>query len=339
MPTQIARQAAILVPFDSFVHRVVISRGHSRWPSSSQQLEFPFSSPAPGRSDSRWRSSSPIAASVVWSSNKPTAVSIFQPPISPIRAPANICAAGVSPIKCASIRLSDRLPEKLSLRHAHDWLGNRPLQPSGKWRSGIRARRTAPKAGCGFPSHISIPCCTNTSRSLPGVELRYNMAFESFRARRSKSILQHYRCKNAAGKNASRPDYLVGCDGGRSNIRRALGIQYEGVFAQGMNVAVLFRSPSSQAYTPWPGGAVSDHQFSDQRRHRSRRRQRAMAFEHTQCERRTARISECAGKAARRTWRPCPIRLTCRTALDWALCRGTAISTRSRLSRRRRGPS
>jgi len=37
--------------------------------------------------------------------------------------------------------------------------------------------------------------------------------------------------------------YLGGCDGGRSDIRRALGIQYEGVFAQGMNVAVLFRSP------------------------------------------------------------------------------------------------
>src|SRR5258706_8072117 len=38
-------------------------------------------------------------------------------------------------------------------------------------------------------------------------------------------------------------DYLVGCDGGRRNIRRALGIKYDGVFSKGMTVAVLFRSP------------------------------------------------------------------------------------------------
>jgi hypothetical protein len=38
-------------------------------------------------------------------------------------------------------------------------------------------------------------------------------------------------------------DYLVGCDGGRSNVRRQLGIELQGAFSQGMNVAVLFRSP------------------------------------------------------------------------------------------------
>src|SRR5207244_287263 len=38
-------------------------------------------------------------------------------------------------------------------------------------------------------------------------------------------------------------EYLVGCDGGKSSVRHRLGIQLQGVFAQGMNVAMLFRAP------------------------------------------------------------------------------------------------
>jgi len=78
--------------------------------------------------------------------------------------------------------------------------------------------------------------------TLPTVQLRYNTALQSF-----EQDSQKVTCEIVEGKSGHNEtieaDYLVGCDGGRSNIRRALGIQYQGFFSQGKNVAVLFRSP------------------------------------------------------------------------------------------------
>lgn len=79
-------------------------------------------------------------------------------------------------------------------------------------------------------------------RALPTVELRYNTAFESFQQDDQKVSCNIIDAKTGR-EECIETGYLVGCDGGRSDIRRALDIQYEGVFAQGMNVAVLFRSP------------------------------------------------------------------------------------------------
>jgi len=79
-------------------------------------------------------------------------------------------------------------------------------------------------------------------RSLPAVELRYHTAFESFQQDDQKVSCNIIDAKTGR-EECVEAGYLVGCDGGRSDIRRALDIQYEGVFAQGMNVAVLFRSP------------------------------------------------------------------------------------------------
>jgi 2-polyprenyl-6-methoxyphenol hydroxylase-like FAD-dependent oxidoreductase len=78
--------------------------------------------------------------------------------------------------------------------------------------------------------------------TLPMVKLRYNTVFESFQQDGEKVVSKIVDAKSGQSETIE-TDYLVGCDGGRSNIRRQLGIQYEGVFAQGMNVAVLFRSP------------------------------------------------------------------------------------------------
>jgi hypothetical protein len=80
------------------------------------------------------------------------------------------------------------------------------------------------------------------ARSLPQVEIRYDTAFESFE-QNAGGIKAEILDKKTNRKETIEADYLAGCDGGRSNIRRALDIKYEGVFSQGMNVAVLFRSP------------------------------------------------------------------------------------------------
>jgi len=78
--------------------------------------------------------------------------------------------------------------------------------------------------------------------TLPQVELHYLTEFKSFEQTADKVIGTVVDVKSGKEETIE-ADYLVGCDGGRSHIRRALGIQYQGVFSQGMNVAVLFRSP------------------------------------------------------------------------------------------------
>ncbi|MGE5217664.1 MAG: FAD-dependent monooxygenase [Chloroflexota bacterium] len=86
------------------------------------------------------------------------------------------------------------------------------------------------------------------AKSLPAIEIRYETSFESFE-QSDRSVKGQVLDQKTGRSETIEADFLVGCDGGRSNIRRALGIQYQGVFSQGMNVAVLFRSPLLQ-HTP-----------------------------------------------------------------------------------------
>jgi 2-polyprenyl-6-methoxyphenol hydroxylase-like FAD-dependent oxidoreductase len=79
-------------------------------------------------------------------------------------------------------------------------------------------------------------------RTLPTVEVRYNTSLESFREDRRKVVAEVVNSQTGQ-LTLIEADYLVGCDGGKSTVRRQLGIQLQGHFAQGMNVAVLFRSP------------------------------------------------------------------------------------------------
>ncbi|HTN72503.1 MAG TPA: FAD-dependent monooxygenase [Methylomirabilota bacterium] len=78
--------------------------------------------------------------------------------------------------------------------------------------------------------------------ALPTVEVRYRTSLEAFQPDEQKVIAD--LVDTQTGKHTTiESNYLVGCDGGKSTVRHQLGIQLQGVFAQGMNVAVLFRSP------------------------------------------------------------------------------------------------
>jgi 2-polyprenyl-6-methoxyphenol hydroxylase-like FAD-dependent oxidoreductase len=79
-------------------------------------------------------------------------------------------------------------------------------------------------------------------KNLSGVEVRYKTAFESFR-QNEKSVSVTVVDAESGAQSEIEGDYFVGCDGGRSNVRRQLDISLKGEFSQGMNVAVLFRSP------------------------------------------------------------------------------------------------
>jgi 2-polyprenyl-6-methoxyphenol hydroxylase-like FAD-dependent oxidoreductase len=78
--------------------------------------------------------------------------------------------------------------------------------------------------------------------TLPTVEVRYQTALESFR-QADDNVVADIVDVPSGQRSRIVASFLVGCDGGRSVVRRQLGIQFEGVFAEGMNVAVLFRSP------------------------------------------------------------------------------------------------
>ena len=78
--------------------------------------------------------------------------------------------------------------------------------------------------------------------TLPTVEVRYQSALESFRQDDEKVVADIIDAPSGH-RSSVEASYLVGCDGGRSAVRRQLAIQFGGVFAEGMNVAVLFRSP------------------------------------------------------------------------------------------------
>ena len=86
------------------------------------------------------------------------------------------------------------------------------------------------------------PVLRKHAATLPTVQIRYSTTFESFQQDADK-VTAKILDTQTGREEIIEADYLVGCDGGRSNIRRALGIQYQGVFSQGMNVALLFRSP------------------------------------------------------------------------------------------------
>jgi 2-polyprenyl-6-methoxyphenol hydroxylase-like FAD-dependent oxidoreductase len=78
--------------------------------------------------------------------------------------------------------------------------------------------------------------------TLPNVEIRYRTKLENFEQDDRKVTAEIIDSENGE-RSTIETDYLVGCDGGRSIVRQRLGIKLQGVFAQGMNVAVLFRSP------------------------------------------------------------------------------------------------
>ena len=78
--------------------------------------------------------------------------------------------------------------------------------------------------------------------TFPGVEIRRGWRVESFEQRDGEVVVDAVEI--ATGRREQhRSRYLVGCDGGRSTIRRQLGIELSGVDVIGRNVSVYFRSP------------------------------------------------------------------------------------------------
>jgi 2-polyprenyl-6-methoxyphenol hydroxylase-like FAD-dependent oxidoreductase len=85
------------------------------------------------------------------------------------------------------------------------------------------------------------PILYEHAQTFPGVEIRRGWRFESFAQR--DGYVEVQAVETATGRREThRARYLVGCDGGRSAVRRQLGIELRGIDIIARTVSVYFRS-------------------------------------------------------------------------------------------------
>ena len=85
------------------------------------------------------------------------------------------------------------------------------------------------------------PILYHHARRFPGVEIRRGWRVENFEQHDGEVAVEAVEV--ASGRREThRARYLVGCDGGRSLIRRQLGIELNGIDVIGRTVSVYFRS-------------------------------------------------------------------------------------------------
>lgn len=101
-----------------------------------------------------------------------------------------------------------------------------PESPEKKWRC---------------PQLWFDPCLAECVRALPSVTMSYRTRLESFEDRGTSVIAQVTDLQTGATR-AVEADFLVGCDGPGSTVRRQLGIEMLGNPVLDYSVAIFFRS-------------------------------------------------------------------------------------------------
>ncbi|OGA50628.1 MAG: hypothetical protein A3G25_09030 [Betaproteobacteria bacterium RIFCSPLOWO2_12_FULL_63_13] len=86
------------------------------------------------------------------------------------------------------------------------------------------------------------PILQRFARSFPHVELRYHTRFESFRER-TDAVTAAVTDMESERRYKIGAQYLVGCDGAASAVRRQLGIELVGSGTIGTSINLFFRAP------------------------------------------------------------------------------------------------
>jgi 2-polyprenyl-6-methoxyphenol hydroxylase-like FAD-dependent oxidoreductase len=91
--------------------------------------------------------------------------------------------------------------------------------------------------------HNLEPLLRDYAASLPAVELRFAWRLEGF-SQDEEGISATIAEVDGARRETIRASYLVGCDGGRSPVRHALGIKFDGRGVLGQVWGTWFRAPT-----------------------------------------------------------------------------------------------
>ena len=104
----------------------------------------------------------------------------------------------------------------------------------------------SPEGTCTCPQIYFDPILAEKARSLPRVRMRYNTQLEVFT--QDEDGVRARLTDRATGETETvAARYLVGCDGGNSGIREALGIPLDGLGAISTSVNIFFRSPELES--------------------------------------------------------------------------------------------
>lgn len=99
----------------------------------------------------------------------------------------------------------------------------------------------SPEGGFFYPKKAFDPALRHFAESRGG-DLRYRTRLLSFQQEGDGPIRCEIETEDGARK-ILRTRWLAACDGGRSSVRKALGLRYVGTFGEGFNFAVYFRCP------------------------------------------------------------------------------------------------
>lgn len=83
--------------------------------------------------------------------------------------------------------------------------------------------------------------------TLPTVTMRHRTRLESFEDR-ADGVVAHVRDMETGEANTIEAEYLVACCGGRSPVRKQLGVPLEGELALGYPINIFFRTPELWTY-------------------------------------------------------------------------------------------
>jgi len=99
----------------------------------------------------------------------------------------------------------------------------------------------SPEAAAYCPKVWFDPMLRDHLRSHPHVQLEYGWRLESFE-QGPEGVVAQVTELSTNRRITVRSRYLAACDGAKSSVRRALGIEFEGVFAEGQNLGIYLRS-------------------------------------------------------------------------------------------------
>ncbi len=112
-----------------------------------------------------------------------------------------------------------------------------------------KAGRFSPEAAIWCPKMWFDPLLRRHAATLGPVTLRDRCRLESF-TQDARGVRATVTDLSTGKQQVIRADFLAACDGARSSVRRHLGIEFEGTFAEGHNFGIYLRAPDLLARQP-----------------------------------------------------------------------------------------